>query len=315
MDENLVGYAIGGLDAEEAQAVAEQLEHDPALAERLARYREVIDSLASLRDPNDWTTPTDLHTRTIARLASVLTDQEPLPRYKPKLTPAALAKMVQVDQANPVPASRTTIWRRVDVVLAVCAVALFVALGLAALGELHRKYQVMQCQNNLRQLFLALTDYAIRTDERFPQIPADPPDNRASVFVQLLLERGSLLSTAITVCPAEASAVPFAYSLGYRDQDGHLRALRRSQLDQPSGYDLLPLAADYPSQCLASATLVLHTAHGTSGNVLFVGGQVRLCRHANVGLNNDDIYRNLAGQVRAGLHWADTVLGRGDDSP
>lgn len=313
MDENLVGYAVGGLDEDEAQALAVQIEHDSALAERYARYCEVVACLAPLRDKNDPPPPPHLHMHTIARLASVLTDLEPPPPRQSKLTPSALAKMVRFDRTNVPSVSRPAPWRRVDVLLALCATFLFVALGLVALGELHRKYQLVQCQNNLRQLFLALTDYAMRGDERFPQIPADPPDNRASVFVQLLLERGSLVSTASTVCPVEPTGLPFAYTLGYRDSEGKLCVLGR--LGDTVGHDLLPLAADYPTQCLISATITLHSPHGTGGNVLFVGGHVRLCQHANVGLDNDDIYHNDAGQVRAGLHWADSVLGRGDDAP
>jgi len=49
--------------------------------------------------------------------------------------------------------------------------------------------------------------------------------------------------------------------------------------------------------------------------VLFVGGNVRFCTDYLAGVNRDNIYRNDANRVGAGLHLYDTVLGFGYDQP
>ena len=57
------------------------------------------------------------------------------------------------------------------------------------------------------------------------------------------------------------------------------------------------------------------SAHGRGQNILFAGGFVQFSTKATVGPNNDDIYRNDDGRVRAGLHRFDASLGRADDMP
>ena len=55
--------------------------------------------------------------------------------------------------------------------------------------------------------------------------------------------------------------------------------------------------------------------HRTGQNVLYAGGRVRFATVPTAGLDGDDIYRNDAGWVRAGLRPADAVLGGPIDCP
>ena len=64
--------------------------------------------------------------------------------------------------------------------------------------------------------------------------------------------------------------------------------------------DCTPVAADLPDGA---------AAHGRGQNVLFLGGNVRFATLATVGVRGDDIYRNDAGLVRAGLRCDDAALG------
>ncbi len=97
----------------------------------------------------------------------------------------------------------------------------------------------------------------------------------------------------------------YAYTLGYRRGDDVVG------LNRDCG-DLLPILADRPRDGGAGNS----PNHGGDGqNVLSIGGSVRWCAGPNVGVDRDDIYRNVQLQVLAGRHEFDTVLGASDASP
>jgi hypothetical protein len=97
----------------------------------------------------------------------------------------------------------------------------------------------------------------------------------------------------------------YAYTLGYQEGDDLMG------LSRDSG-DLLPILADRPRTDGRGNS----PNHGGAGqNVLYIGGQVRWCVEPTVGVNRDDIYRNLKNQVLAGEHQFDTVLGPSDAAP
>jgi prepilin-type processing-associated H-X9-DG protein len=109
---------------------------------------------------------------------------------------------------------------------------------------------------------------------------------------------------------AVVARVGYAYPLGYRGPTGELIGPRRGE---PAG-DRAPLAADLPAQLVAPSDGPV-SPHGTGQNVLFADGRVQFFTRATVGPGGDDIYRNDAGRVRAGLHPLDASLGRATDEP
>ena len=72
--------------------------------------------------------------------------------------------------------------------------------------------------------------------------------------------------------------------------------------------DLMPICADIPFGAVGAP-------HSHGQNVLFAGGNVRFATVPTVGVNGDDIYRNMLGRVAAGVDRADAVLGVGFDRP
>ena len=210
-------------------------------------------------------------------------------------------------------------------------------MGMTWLARQWRDYRILACQNNLHGIWTALQVYGDGHAENggsFPHVEADPPRNFAGVYVPVLADAGVMGADIHTNCPAQPQRPAticslselddlsrnrpdeyqtltrglggdYAYTLGYRDGDDLVGLSRESG-------DLLPILADRPRSDGRGNS----PNHGGAGqNVLYIGGQVRWCVEPTVGVNRDDIYRNLQNQVLAGEHHFDTVLGSSDANP
>ncbi len=227
--------------------------------------------------------------------------------------------------------------RRSDLVVAGLALLLSAGVAVAWLGRQWHSYRVVACQSNLHRLWTALqaaADQHPADGGAFPRVEAAGTRGFAGVFVPTLADAGALGPDATTACPevdgprstpcsfaelddlarnhpceyrarARDLGGDYAYTLGYRRGD-ELVGLTRGD------GELLPILADRPR----GAGVGNSPNHGGAGqNVLYIGGQVRWCAGPNVGVDQDDIYRNLNLQVFAGRCEFDTVLGASDASP
>ncbi|HVS34323.1 MAG TPA: hypothetical protein VMS17_02010 [Gemmataceae bacterium] len=317
-DDTLLGYLLDALDRDERRSVEAHLRGHPEAHARLKELGRLVTPLAADADA----------------------PEPPGRLVEATLTHIMAASCRQLPAAPPMPrqagAPRRSL-RRADLVVA--GLILFVAAGLSAawLGRQWHDYRVLACQNNLHKLWTALHVYNDQHPERggaFPCVEAAPPHNFAGVFMSELADAGALGPDATTVCPARSgpAAAPcslaeldamarnqpceyqarirelggdYAYTLGYRQGDDVVG------LSRACG-DLLPILADRPSDAGRGNS----PNHGGAGqNVLYIGGEVRWCNGPNVGVDGDDIYRNLHFQVLAGQHEFDTVLGASDASP
>lgn len=272
MHDDLLGYALDLLDSADRAAVEVRLESDPAVREELSRLRALVAPLAADRDSGD--PPAGLADRTVARLMAL--------RVAPSDVPTGQGR-----------------WRRIDAVVAVGILIVLGGLGLSGVARLRHNEGIAACQNNLREYYAALNNYADTRGGDFPHVSDAPPLNRAGAYHTLLHESGALPLQTVKLCPSRPESAIYAYSLGYRTDDGHLRGLRRNDLE------LLPIMSDRESPA----------GHGTGHNVLFVGGNVRFTTTPNAGVNGDNIFLNQASRVAAGLHRLDSVLAAGDTAP
>jgi prepilin-type processing-associated H-X9-DG protein len=300
MDHDLVGYLLGLLDPDDRVRTESALRHDPTLRGRLDRLRTALAPLESGRTPE--APPAGLAERTLALVSAhsafAPVDDRPRPARRVSAVPARE------------PLFQPSRWRRADALVAALILVVLGGLGTSGLGRLQQRHKVTVCQNNLRELHQALNSYCDQNDNRYPQVQEQPPYNVAGAFVPMLRDGGLLPATGLPSCPtfvvaggADVPAGGYAYTLGYRDAQGHLHGLTRD--DSPCGNDLLPILSDR----------AMPVAHGTGHNVLFIGGHVRYCTTPRVGVDGDDIFLNQASEVSAGLHRLDTVLGAGNTSP
>lgn len=323
MDELLIGYALQALSPSETAAVEAHLQAHPEDFAKLERYRQVLAPLETDRDA--YTPPAGLVHAVLARVAETIVGQA----QEASATPSTSRRPVWPQSPGDVPVYLGR--RPIEVFLAAGIAFLAFGLVLAGAQKIRHNHQIVACQNNLRLLYQGLTDYADAHDDRYPQV-GEPHTPTAGSFAKLLVETGYAPSTWSPACPAGTIAtdvkpfqvtkpasqspdlpvpVDYAYTLGYRTPEARLIGPRRGDRWSP---DNTPLAADLPAVQLAPTPGPV-SAHGRGQNVLFVDGRVQFVTVATVGPSGDDIYRNDAGLVRAGLQRFDATLGRPHDVP
>ncbi len=306
MRENLVGYLLGSLGDDDRSAVEALLRSSPEARRELALLRRALAPLAADRD--EVAPPPGLAGRTLAKLADGGAD---LPRAPREPRPAATP--------------RGAWWRRAD--LAVAATLLAIVLG--ALAPLVYRWQhqsgVVACQENLRQLFVALASYRDLHGD-YPDLSREAPRNVAGLVVPVLADAGVLPNSFSVRCPevgphlgcpvtmgplrtlpeadfqaqAPNLAVSYAFALGYRDPAGTYHAPW-----QPCS-STWPIVADRPPSEGSPGNSVNHG--GAGQNVLFLDGHFAFVPGRTVGAD-DDIFLNRASRVAAGLDAQDIVLG------
>lgn len=345
-DEDLIGYVFDLLDPTERAAVAERLEADPEVAERLERLRNEAAPLLAVAEAEREEPPKPrpgLAVRTVARLAQHVVEHEPR-QPEPSATESAIAAFLrdysdeppEIDlvfgpgtrapqfatdhatrPAPPVtdgPEHRPGMRFRAD--LLVAASIAFVGLGLlmSGIAKARHESRMVACQNSLRTLHNGLAGYADHSQGRFPQV-GTPTIPTADAFASSLIEFGHLPAGYKPGCPAAADCPAYTYTLGFRDGDNLIGLRRPNATSEPADEnDLMPIAADLPASGAAPGAGPV-SPHGRSMNVLFVGGNVRVTTSPLVGPGGDDIYRNAFGRVAAGVSRTDAVLGRTGDKP
>jgi hypothetical protein len=318
MEDNLVGYLLGSLDADAQREVEARLAAHPEEQSRLELLRRGLAPLAT--DAEGPSPPPGLVLQTLARIA------EHRCRSLPAAPPPSPYQRVSRPRRAP---------RRSDMLVAAALLVVIGGLAAPGLSRLWRVYaNRTACANNMRVVWTGLQRYSDVHEGDFPAPAREGPRSVAGIFVPVLHDSGVLSPDANLVCPAEEScprpvryrleslaelyrsdpeeyaravhdlAGSYAYSLGYQDGDD-LKQVRRD-----SG-DGLPLLADHLPCGPGNSP-----NHGGAGqNVLYVGGQVRWATQRNVGVGGDDIYLNRRNETRAGLDCDDTVLGCAHVSP
>jgi hypothetical protein len=330
-DENLIGYVLNALDPDAQRVVEEELLVHPEMVRRLESARRALEPLAA--DSENPEPPRDLRFRTLARVAE----------YR-------CAEPVSIPLAPPIRSTAPvrSWWRRADVLVAASLLLVFLPMAASGITYARHRYNIIACQNNLRQFNLALSGYQ-QTHRKLPEVEEDPPRNYAGMVVPVLYEGGFLSpnSNLSVACPANGHRAPpnvtleklmdlsesdpvefarqisqlmgcYSYSLGYRDKDG---CLCGPFYDKASGnLRFLPIMADRPpfeqQQCEANALAGNSRNHGQKGqNVLFMDGHCLFFTTRNVGMNGDDIYLNRNNLPAAGVDCMDTVLGASNFRP
>jgi hypothetical protein len=323
MEENLVGYLLDALDADERREVERRMREQPEARSRLDVLRRALEPLALDRDTIE--PPADLWERTVARA-------EALGRPRPALRVVGTAA-----------APGRTWWRRADVLVAASLLLCVSLLVPPGISYLHYRADIATCQNNLRQFYAALKGYG-DAHGQLPDVTAvKAPANIAGLVVPVLLEEmrggtGADYRELSVTCPGNGDAPPlriprgltlrdlqhmdrqeferyaaemlgsYAYSLGYREADSSYRVHRFGPELPP-----VPIMSDRPPLPVFAGNSPNHWGKGQ--NVLYGDGHCTFVTSRRVGANLDDIYLNANGEVAAGRYPADAVLGESRAQP
>jgi hypothetical protein len=318
MEENLAGYLLGALDPESERQVEQYLANHPHARPRLEQLRRTLERLSADRDGVD--PPADLRFATLARIAE----------YRCRTLPQA-----PVPLRSQLAGGRPS-WRAINVVVAACLLIVLSGVGAHWVYQRWNAQDQLACQNNLERWYLALTSYADQNGGALPKIEAQPPKNRAGLFVTMVPDTGFTVT-----CAANGQRGPgpftlqelvdmesnnperfqnlirelsgcYAYSLGYEEWEDGKPKLVGLRLDSGA---TMPIMADRPPMQDVGSLSTNSPNHGGKGqNVLFVGGQVRFLIEPKVN-GDDDIYHNRDYQVGAGKDMRDVVLGASNSCP
>lgn len=324
MRDLLVRYLLGELDEVQQLEVEERLRSSPELQRELARLRACF-SAADGIESGAVEPPSGLAERTIA---DVLCGDD------------AHEKKVPVCASAVEPPAYTPKWSMADLTVAGGVFLAVAMLFVPALQDSRDSARRRDCQNNLRELGVLLTQYA---EEHNGYIPRVAPSDNAGVFAVRLVDEGYTTAPELArrlVCRSSPLAeevragrlvvrIPrgsqlqimhgtelavirqsmggsYAYRLGYVDGN-------RYNDIRDEGLSRSPLMADAPSFQLAGFMSANH--RGCGQNVLYQDQSVRYQTGCLVPGLQDHLFLNAAGIPAAGRGRYDAVLGRSELTP
>jgi hypothetical protein len=319
--EQLIGYVLGALEDSEVRQVEQQLEEDPQWRAELAEVQKSLEPLVDAYEVHD--PPPDLVQKTCQ---FVQHESERLHIVRPY--PVRACRQEVVLEGGFDTRSR---WRLADWVVlgGVCLAA--AALFFPAILNSRLTSRIAFCQNNLRELGIALTQFSEATHERFfPTVPTEGNRSFAGVYAPILCDGGYISDAGLLVCPEsppvsalhripsldevdlargdrililqQRAGGSYAYSVGYLVNGRHCTA--RNQ-----GRSYYAIMADAPSLDWKGPS------HGNGVNVLYEDMHVKLIAGRGDPVPGDDPFRNLLGRPEAGIHGEDAVCSPSHSPP
>ena len=336
--EDLLGYVLGALNADEHRQVQNRIDSDPELKEKVLELRASIAPLEHLG--SDTGSRPGVARRTIEAMAVVQNAETNQP--SDMVSRAITAGAPDADTEYPAarisePDSRASrirggSWSLPDVLVTVAVCAVLAALIFPAMAYSRNQAKLQMCQNNLATLGQAFISYSDMHDGRFPEIPKSGNLSTTGGFAPLLKE-AKLISDNDLVCAGvdrggavftipmpdqirncsdtrqldvyrRQMAGDYGYSLGYMQNSQHVwpRNLGRTHRI---------ILADSPSSNLEGRRSANHGGKGQ--NCLFEDGHWSFVTgHAS---GEDAIYENEYGIVAPGVDANDNVIGASHLSP
>lgn len=311
MRDNLIGFLLEALEPAEQELVEARLSVDAELRRELDLLRHALVPLEPGRHAYD--PPPGLAHRTCEFIAA-----------QTRVTPA------------PAVSSVSTRWSMADLLIAAGLFLAATGLFWPAMNQSRFAAKVTQCQNNLRQIGVALASYSDLYKRQLPAGSADAEHSGAGMYAVVLNEHGLLPQVRILICPAsplvdtvDKFRLPTTKQLAIADPA--LRAKLRREMGGSYGYSLgfikdgvyqsprdlrramRALMADAPHAGTPEHDSLNHGGYGQ--NVLFEDLHVQFMVHCHPKDCLDHIFENDEGQQRAGCHEDDSVIGASDSLP
>lgn len=216
MQEDLLGYLLGALEPDEMQRVENMLRESEEARRMLAdlerKLRPLQDDCEVIEPP-----PGDLISRTMDSLP-------PLPRIPGReSSPAAASVEPASNRATMTPvleSGGTSTWSWRDWFGSITAASVLLAVAIPSIVEGRFAARREFCQDNLRQLGTAMTQFVNRNAEaRLPSVDSTGHQAFAGVYAPRLHDSGLLLDPKATFCPSIGEGV-FWTSRGLMDPGG-----------------------------------------------------------------------------------------------
>ncbi|WDQ16728.1 hypothetical protein [Rhodopirellula sp. P2] len=206
MQEDLLGYLLGALEADEMQRVEKLLRESPEAREMLADLER---KLGPLHDDCEIVEPpsTDL----VARTLDALPPLPPMPGMESgpaDVSPGSQVSAPQIPKMSPVlEGSDAVSWTWRDWVGSFTAACILLAIALPSMVEGRFMARKQACQDNLRHLGMAMTQYVTRNAEaRLPSVDSNGYQAFAGVYAPRLHAAGLMMDPRSTHCPSIRSS-------------------------------------------------------------------------------------------------------------
>ena len=303
MRENLLGYLLGAVEPEERIAVEQNLAQDARLRDDLDLLRT---SLAPLDgEPGHHEPPKGL----AQRCCEFVFSRDIMPA---RLSPATSNETLR-------PRHR---WSRLDLAVGGAIAAAVAVLILPAIYQSRLQSQVTACQNNLKDIGLAMSGYSERHDGYYPAVRPGDRLNAVGMWAPVLEDEESPLRGPAIFCPA--SDVDANFSMPRLDALDHMSKAEfdaiAPRLGGSYGYTLgYRVGGNYKTQQNQHRKVfaVMSDAPGRGGtnspnhggggqNVLYDDSHVHFQNGTQIG--PDDIFHNARGEIAPGAHSNDAVI-------
>jgi hypothetical protein len=224
---------------------------------------------------------------------------------------------------------------KLDMIMAATVLVAATSLIFPAVANSRFSARRAACQDNLRELGSALTQYSQTNGGYFPTVPSQGKLATAGIYAPVLFQNKLITDVSRVVCPdsrlaakrnsfriptySELELAPnsqvvdlrptlggsYGYNLGYTRDDSYYPTKNLYR-------DNFAIMSDSPSDRPDHQS----ENHGGFGqNVLYENGGVRFVTQSKPEGSNDDIFTNDAGQVAAGLQQNDSVVGASQTAP
>ncbi len=330
--EDLVGYVLGALEAQERNDVQQYIDKHPDTEETLLELRNAMAPLDAL-DAFPRGCP-GLARRTCELVASMDLPPTPAPETdsptSEPVTPGSVFRLGRLADRIEHPAS----WSRMDLLAGVAFLAILGGILFPAISWSRFNSRISHCQSNMTSVGLGMLQYSDLHGQPKTHIPGRNPMATLSIFAPVLLETGLVEKEANFRCAGLASGseearIPtvaqmtnatgsqlaglyrsmggdFGYALGYLDEKS--KAWTALQND---GSSHVAWMADRPSSELQGRKSNNHQGHGQ--NVFFGDGRIAFVKSHAIG--DDALYENDMGIVGPGLGVHDNVIAPSHVSP
>ncbi len=335
VQEDLLGYLLGALEESERERVEGQLQSSAQLQQQLGRLRVSLNRLSVSKV--DYNPPRGLAERTCELVAADRESAAAASGPSPILLPINNPLPEEAALAEPHESGfQWGRWRLADVLVAAGILIAGTALIVPAIEQSRENSRIATCGNNLRELGVALVQYAERNNGYFPRVPDQGPLAVAGIYAPTLAEGGFIDNSRWVVCPGSRLAeqgdfrIPGLAELkgaGVGEALNRLRATMGGSYGYTLGYVesgryrptknlhrwYYALMADAPSKLLPN---IRSQNHGIRGqNVLFEDGHVAFLIKPEPDDRPDNVFLNDTGVVAAGAHLDDAVVGASEDAP
>ncbi len=230
--EELLGYVLGALDAQEQRDVQQLIDENPEIEEQLLQIknslqpldclqssgprpglaRRTCESVASWQHESALGNPTD-----VSSLDSSIRAAFDVEADDPRLVAAEDVATYNVRRPQTQPAIRSSVsqrflhpntWSIPDVMVGMAIIAIMAGILFPAISYTRYNSRIAACQNNMGQIGMALMSFSSAHEGQFVTIPRDGKLSNIGCFGPILKDSGFVEDDSVFACAGVASKTP-----------------------------------------------------------------------------------------------------------